>query len=299
MKERVFVFAALPYVNSSLHLGHIAGAYLPYDVFRRFLKLRGYDVISSSGSDEHGTPVTVRAIREGIPPQDIVEKFHKINLEIFKKMNIEFDAYIETSSKLHKEITSKFLKTLNGNGYIYEAEMIQPFCVHENIFLADRYVKGKCPHCGYESATGDQCENCGRTMEPGELIDPVCIFDQSTPEFRKTKHLFFKLTSFQGQLLKYIESKESWRQNVLSFSKNFISNGLKDRPITRDLNWGVEAPFEGYENKRIYVWIEALIGYVTGVASVLGSPEDAYTLWNNPDLKYYHFVGRTTLSSIQ
>ena len=295
MKERVFVFAALPYVNSSLHLGHIAGAYLPYDVFRRFLKLRGYDVISSSGSDEHGTPVTVRAIREGIPPQDIVEKFHKINLEIFKKMNIEFDAYIETSSKLHKEITSKFLKTLNGNGYIYEAEMIQPFCVHENIFLADRYVKGKCPHCGYESATGDQCENCGRTMEPGELIDPVCIFDQSTPEFRKTKHLFFKLTSFQDQLLKYIESKESWRQNVLSFSKNFISNGLKDRPITRDLNWGVEAPFEGYENKRIYVWIEALIGYVTGVASVLGSPEDAYTLWNNPDLKYYHFVGKDNI----
>ncbi len=296
MKEKVFVFAALPYVNNSLHLGHIAGAYLPYDVFRRFLKLTGYDVIATSGSDEHGTPITVTSIREGIPPEAIVEKFHKINLEIFNSMSIEFDAYIETSSKLHKEITTKFLKKLMEKGYIYEAEMTQPFCVKENIFLADRYVKGTCPHCGFESATGDQCENCGRPLEPNELINPICIFDQTAPEFRKTKHLFFKLSALQEDLLKYIDSKLNWRQNVLNFSKNFISKGLKDRPITRDLNWGVEVPFPGYEDKRIYVWFEALIGYLTGVSSVLGSQEGALTLWQDNDIKYYHFIGKDNIA---
>jgi methionyl-tRNA synthetase len=295
VKEKVFVFAALPYVNSSLHLGHIAGAYLPYDVFRRFLKLRGYEVIASSGSDEHGTPITLKAIREGIPPEEIVQKFHKINVEIFKRMSIEFDAYIETSSELHKEITTSFLRKLKENGYIYEAEMTQPFCVKENIFLADRYVKGKCPHCGYESATGDQCENCGQTLEPNELINPLCIFDQTTPEFRQTRHLFFKLSTLQDELLRYIESRDSWRQNVLSFSKNFISRGLKDRPITRDLNWGVDVPFEGYDDKKIYVWFEALIGYLTGVSSVLGSQEDALALWKTPEIKYYHFVGKDNI----
>ncbi|MGC8562583.1 MAG: methionine--tRNA ligase [Thermoplasmata archaeon] len=295
MKEKVFVFAALPYVNSSLHLGHVAGAYLPYDVFRRFLKLRGYDVISTSGSDEHGTPITVKSIREGIPPEEIVEKYHKLNVEIFRKMNIEFDAYIETSSKLHKEITSNFLKTLKDKGFIYEAEMVQPFCVKENIFLADRYVRGKCPYCGYEEATGDQCENCGRTLEPSELINPVCIFDLTTPEFRQTKHLFFRLSSLQADLSKYIDSRVGWRQNVLNFSRNFITNGLKDRPITRDLNWGVDVPFPGYENKKIYVWFEALIGYLTGISSVLGSQEDALAMWRNPGLKYYHFVGKDNI----
>jgi methionyl-tRNA synthetase len=296
VKEKVFVFAALPYVNNSLHLGHIAGAYLPYDVFRRFLKLKGYDVIATSGSDEHGTPITVTSIREGIPPEAIVEKFHKINLGIFESMSIEFDAYIETSSKLHKEITTKFLKKLMDKGYIYEAEMTQPFCVKENIFLADRYVKGTCPHCGFESATGDQCENCGKPLEPNELINPICIFDQTQPEFRKTKHLFFKLSVLQEDLLKYIDSKADWRQNVLNFSKNFISKGLKDRPITRDLKWGVDVPFPGYEDKRIYVWFEALIGYLTGVSSVIGSQEAALALWRDKDIKYYHFIGKDNIA---
>ncbi len=295
MKEKVFVFAALPYVNSSLHLGHIAGAYLPYDVFRRYLKLRGFEVIATSGSDEHGTPITLRAIREGIKPEEIVEKFHKINVSIFNQMDIEFDAYIETSSKLHRDITSNFLKRLKDRGFIYEAEMVQPFCLKENIFLADRYVTGKCPHCGYESATGDQCENCGQTLEPGELINPTCIFDHSVPEFRETKHLFFKLSALAGDLLRYIESRQSWRMNVLNFSKNFISGGLKDRPITRDLNWGVDVPFEGFENKKIYVWFEALIGYLTGISSVVGSQEEALRLWNDPGLRYYHFVGKDNI----
>ena len=295
MKEKVLVFAALPYVNSGLHLGQIAGAYLPYDVFRRFLKLRGYDVIATSGSDEHGTPITVKSIREGIPPEEIVKKFHNLDLEIFKSLSIEFDAYIETSSKLHKEITSKFLIKLMDKGYIYEAEMTQPFCAKENIFLADRYVQGKCPHCGYELATGDQCENCGRTLEPNELLNPICIFDQTTPDFRQTKHLFFRLSNLQNDLLKYIESNETWRQNVLNFSRNFIANGLKDRPITRDLNWGVEVPFPGYEDKRIYVWFEALLGYLTGITSVLGNQEDALDLWKNKDIKYYHFIGKDNI----
>ena len=295
MKERVLVFAALPYVNSGLHLGQIAGAYLPYDVFRRFLKLRGYEVIATSGSDEHGTPITLKSIREGVPPESIVEKYHKLDVEIFKSLSIEFDAYIETSSSIHKEVTAKFLRKLMDNGYIYEAEMTQPFCEIENIFLADRYVQGKCPHCGYELATGDQCENCGRTLEPNELVNPVCIFDHSTPVFKQTKHLFFRLSNLQDELLKYIESKGMWRQNVLNFSKNFIANGLKDRPITRDLNWGVEVPFSGYENKRIYVWFEALLGYLTGVSTVLGSQDEALALWKDRNLKYYHFIGKDNI----
>ena len=296
MKEKFFVFVALPYANSGLHLGHIAGAYLPYDVFRRYLKLRGFEVISASGSDEHGTPITIKAIREGISPEDIAKKYHKINLEIFNKMNIEFDAYIETSSSLHKEITADFLKVLMANGYIYEAEMTQPFCVKENLFLADRYVKGKCPNCGYESATGDQCENCGQTLEPNELINPICIFDQTTPEFRQTKHLFFKLSGLQNELLKYIESRDAWRQNVLLYSRNFISKGLKDRPITRDLSWGVDAPFEGYEQKKVYVWFEALIGYLTGVSEVLGSQKEALALWKDKNIKHYHFMGKDNIA---
>jgi methionyl-tRNA synthetase len=296
MKDKVFVFVALPYANGALHLGQLAGAYLPYDTFRRFAKLRGYDVISSSGSDEHGTPITIKSIREGIPPQDIASKFHEINTGIFRKMDIEFDAYIETSSNLHKEIVTNFLKELMGKGFIYESEMTQPFCVKENIFLADRYIKGKCPHCGYESATGDQCENCGSTLEPTELIDPVCIFDLTTPEFRKTKHLFFRLSRLQNDLLEYIQSKEYWRQNVLRYSMNFIKEGLKDRPITRDLGWGVDVPFKGYEDKKVYVWFEALIGYLTGVATVVGSVEKAMNLWEDEEIRHYYFMGKDNIA---
>ncbi|MEM4125843.1 MAG: methionine--tRNA ligase, partial [Thermoplasmatales archaeon] len=295
MKPKAFIFVALPYANGALHLGQIAGAYLPYDAFRRFLKLRGVEIISASGSDEHGTPITLRSIREGVPPQDIVSRYHKINREIFKKMGIEFDAYIETSSELHKKVVKNFVEKIMEAGFIYEAEMTQPFCVKESIFLADRYVTGKCPYCGYEQATGDQCENCGSALEPTDLIDPVCIFDRTTPEFRKTKHLFFKLSSLQDELRNYVENKTYWRQNVLRYSRNFINEGLKDRPITRDLSWGVEVPKEGYENKRIYVWFEALIGYITGIATFLGSYEDAMELWSDPDIKHYYFMGKDNI----
>jgi methionyl-tRNA synthetase len=296
VKDKVFVFVALPYANGALHLGQLAGAYIPYDTFRRFVKLRGYEVIAASGSDEHGTPITIKSIREGIPPQEIASKFHGINSEIFRKMDIEFDAYIETSSNLHREIVSDFLKKLMEEGFIYESEMVQPFCVKENIFLADRYIKGKCPHCGYESATGDQCENCGSTLEPSELIDPVCIFDLTTPEFRKTKHLFFRLSNLQESLLAYIQSKDYWRQNVLRYSRNFIEEGLKDRPITRDLGWGVDVPFKGYEDKKVYVWFEALIGYITGVATVVGSVEKAMSLWEDKQIRHFYFMGKDNIA---
>lgn len=296
MKEKVFVFVALPYANAPLHLGHIAGAYLPYDTFRRFMKLRGYEVVSASGSDEHGTPITITSIRENVSPKEIASKFHSINLEIFKRMGIEFDAYIETSSELHKQIVASYFETLQNKGFIYEAEMTQPFCVKENIFLADRYIKGKCPICGYESATGDQCENCGTTLEPADLIDPICIFDQTTPEFRKTKHLFFRLSTLQEKLLRYIESVTYWRQNVLQYSKNFISGGLKDRPITRDLNWGVDVPFDGYEDKKVYVWFEALIGYLTGVSTAVGSYESALELWKDEKIRHYYFMGKDNIA---
>jgi len=296
MKRRLFIFVALPYANGPLHLGQIAGAYLPYDAFRRYAKLRGYDVISASGSDEHGTPITIRAIREGIDPSEIAKKFHAINSDIFRRMGIEFDAYIETSSKLHADIVSDFLGRLNQNGFIYESKMVQPYWAKEKIFLADRYVKGTCPHCGYESATGDQCENCGATLDPTDLINPVCIFDNTTPEFRETTHLFFRLSKFEGDLLRYIDSKTSWRPNVVSYSMNFIKGGLKDRPITRDLNWGVKVPFPGYENKRIYVWFEALIGYLTGVTMFLNDYDLAKKLWRDKGMEHYYFMGKDNIA---
>ncbi|MGC8645192.1 MAG: methionine--tRNA ligase [Thermoplasmata archaeon] len=296
MKPKALVFVALPYANGALHLGQIAGAYLPYDAFRRFMKLRGVDLITASGSDEHGTPITLRSIREGIPPEVIASKYHKINRDIFEKMGIEFDAYIETSSDIHKKIVGEFITRLKERGFIYESEMIQPFCVKEGIFLADRYVTGKCPHCGYELATGDQCENCGSTLEPSELIDPVCIFDRTTPEFRKTTHLFFKLSALQDELKTFVESNVHWRQNVIRYSTNFIKEGLKDRPITRDLSWGVQVPFEGYENKRIYVWFEALIGYLTGTSIALGSYEDALALWSDREIRHYYFMGKDNIA---
>jgi len=296
VKPKALVFVALPYANGALHLGQIAGAYLPYDAFRRFMKLRGVDIISASGSDEHGTPITLRSIREGVPPGSIASKYHEINTDIFRRMNIEFDAYIETSSQIHKKIVAEFVTRLKENGFIYEGEMTQPFCTKEGIFLADRYVTGKCPHCGYELATGDQCENCGATLEPSELIDPVCIFDHTTPEFRKTKHLFFRLSTLQDELRKYVESNTQWRQNVIRYSSNFIREGLKDRPITRDLNWGVEVPFEGYEDKRIYVWFEALIGYLTGTTMALGSPERAMEVWGDGNVKQYYFMGKDNIA---
>lgn len=296
MSRRLFIFVALPYANGPLHLGHIAGAYLPYDAFRRYAKLRGYDVISASGSDEHGTPITLEAIHEGTDPGEIAKKFHNINLDIFKKMNIEFDAYIETSSDTHKMVVKNFLRKLKDNDFIYEGKMVQPFCPKEKIFLADRYVKGKCPYCGYESATGDQCDNCGKMLDSSELINPVCIFDNFTPEFRETKHMFFKLSSFQNQLLDYIDSKKSWRTNVINYSKNFIKDGLKDRPITRDLDWGVEAPFQGFEDKTIYVWFEALIGYLTGTVVAIKSYEKAMDMWNDRSIEHYYFMGKDNIT---
>lgn len=295
MKEKVFIFVALPYANGVLHLGHIAGAYLPYDAFRRFMILRDFEVISTSGSDEHGTPITIRAMQEGLEPEKVASKFHKINREVFEKMNIEFSSYIETSSEIHKQVVKDFILRLIEKGYVYEGTMVQPFCPHDNMFLPDRYVTGKCPKCGYENARGDQCEHCGSTLEPSELISPVCVIDGFTPEFRETKHLFFRLSEFQDRLKKYIEERVYWKDNVLKYSRNFISQGLKDRPITRDLSWGVDVPFEGYENKKIYVWFEALIGYLTGVIVATGDIETAKRLWKDPELKHYYFMGKDNI----
>lgn len=296
MGRRLLVFVALPYANGALHLGQIAGAYLPYDAFRRFAKLRGYELISVSGSDEHGTAITLEAKREGTNPDKTAKKFHEVNSDIFRQMDIDFDAYIETSSDLHKEIVQDFVRTLDEKGFIEKGKMVQPFCPTENIFLPDRYVRGTCPYCGYESATGDQCDSCGKTLEPSELLNPECTFDGSTPVFKETEHLFFKLSILQDQLLGYINSRHSWRMNVMNYSKNFISDGLKDRPITRDLSWGVKVPFSGFEDKRIYVWFEALIGYLTGTAKYLGSREKASEIWSDEGLDHYYFMGKDNIA---
>jgi len=295
MKERRLIFSALPYANGPLHLGHMAGAYVPYDAFRRFNILMDREVISVSGSDEHGTPITVRAMKENKTPEEIAKYYHKINKEIFEKMYIEFSTYIETSWEIHKETVFNFIKRLMENGYIYKGKMVQPYCEHDKMFLPDRYITGKCPRCGYEKARGDQCENCGATLEPSELIDPVCIICKNPPVFKETDHLFFKLSALQKEMESYINSNEHWRENVIFFSKNFISSGLKDRPITRDLEWGVDAPFTEMKGKKIYVWFEALIGYLTGTRVTLNSFKDAENWWSDPEVKQYYFMGKDNI----
>ena len=296
--ERILVCVAWPYADGPVHLGHIMGAYLPADIFKRYHKMIGNEVLMVSGSDEHGTPITIQAEKENVHPSVISEKYHRINEEIFNKMNIDFDIYSRTSSDEHKRIVKDFLLKIYENGYIYENTMISPFCPNCKRFLPDRYVEGTCPYCGYPKARGDQCENCGRTLDPQELINPHCRICGATPEFKETKHLFFKLSELEKPLNEWVKSNTHWRDNVKNYTQKFIEGGLKDRPITRDLDWGVEVPFPGYENKRIYVWFEAVIGYLSATIAYSKkiNNENLWELyWKDKNTKHYYFIGKDNI----
>jgi len=292
---RVFIGVAWPYANSYLHLGHIAGAYLPASIFAKYQRLIGNDVLMVSGSDEHGTPIMVTAEREGKTPEEVARFYHRENSMVMEALDIGFDIFTETSTENHKRVVQDFIKKLIENGYTYEASMEEPYCTIENRFLPDRYVEGKCPYCGYMSARGDQCDNCGKLLDPKDLINPKCRICGSTPEIRESRHLFFRLSALENRLTDYIESlKRELKPNVYNFTINFLRSGLKDRAITRDMSWGIEVPVEGYESKRVYVWFEAVIGYLS--AAMEWSENDEWeSYWKDQKAKHYYFVGKDNI----
>ena len=273
----ILVAVAWPYANGPLHLGHIAGAYLPADIFARYQRMAGNRVLMVSGSDQHGTPVTVRADKEGRTPQEVIDEFHPQFLRYWQELGISFDLFTSTGTENHTAVVHDVFLRLLKNGYVYKGITQQFYDPQAERFLPDRYVEGTCPHCGYENARGDQCDNCGRTLDPDQLLNPRSRITGATPEMRDTEHFFFKLSVFQEPLLEWLRGRSGWRKHVLNSSISFIEEGLHDRAITRDLEWGISVPVEDLgAGKRIYVWIEALIGYLSASkewAERSGDPE--------------------------
>ncbi len=297
MPERILVAVAWPYANGSAHIGHIAGTYLPADIFARYHRMKGNDVLMVSGSDAHGTPVTISAEARGVTPEDIYSEYQAEFLDDWERLGISFDLFTTTHTDNHARIAQDMFLRLLENGYIYKDTMVQPFCVTDNRYLADRYVEGICPYCKDDGARGDQCDNCGRTLDPEDLIDIVCKICGNTPEFRETEHFFLKLSAFEDQLLDWVRKQEHWRSNVRNFTIGFLEGGLHDRAITRDIQWGVPVPLDGYEGKRLYVWFEAVIGYLSASiewAESKGEPDSWKDFWQE-DCHSYYFMGKDNI----
>ncbi|HLL57945.1 MAG TPA: methionine--tRNA ligase [Rubrobacteraceae bacterium] len=294
-RERYLVTSALPYANGPLHVGQIVGAYLPADVFVRYLRARGEDVIYVCGTDEHGVPITLTAEREGKEPKDVVDYWWAHMKETFARFCISFDNFSRTSTPLHAENTQLFYRKLKEGGYISEAESKQMYSPTEGRFLPDRYVEGTCPVCGYREARGDQCDNCGSWYEAYELIDPHSKVTGGPAEVRETTHLYLDLPKFSDRLKGYVGGQEHWRASVKNFVLGVIDGGLEKRPITRDIKWGVPIPEPGFEDKRFYVWFDAPIGYISSTmewAENIGEPDRWREYWQEPDTKLIHFIGK-------
>ncbi len=307
MSERILVCIAWPYAQSSTHVGQIIGSILPGDVFARYHRLKGDQVLMVSGSDEHGTPITVRADKEGISPREFVARYHAQILEVWRRLGISWDLYTETTTENHYRVTQDFFLTLQRKGYIFKDTMESPYCPTDRRFLPDRYVEGTCPYCGYEDARGDQCDNCQRTLDPVQLIKPrckICGSKTSQIEIRATEHFFLDLPKFQQELAAWLADKDAyWRPNTLAFTRGWLTEGLKPRAITRDLDWGVPLPIEGYPDKRIYVWFDAVIGYFSASiewAARQGQPDRWKDWWiTSPEhplpSKAYYFIGKDNI----
>ena len=294
-RERYLVTSALPYANGPLHVGQIVGAYLPADVFVRYLRARGHDVVYVCGTDEHGVPITLTAEREGKSPREIVDYWWAHMKETFERFDISFDNFSRTSTELHARNTQLFYRKLKEGGYISEEESKQMYSPTEGRFLPDRYVEGTCPVCGYKEARGDQCENCGSWYEAYELIEPHSKITGGPVEVRETTHLYLDLPKFSERLRDYVGGQEHWRGSVKNFILGIIDAGLEKRPITRDISWGVPVPEPGYEEKRFYVWFDACIGYVSSTvewAENEGEPDRWREYWQEPDTRLIHFIGK-------
>ena len=298
MAERILVAVAWPYANGSLHLGHLAGCYLPADIFARYHRMKGHEVLMVSGSDQHGTPITISAEQQGLTPQEVVDRYHAEFLDSWDRMGISFDLFTNTGTDNHRKVVHDLFNTLLEKGYIYTDNTLLPYCPTCERFLPDRYIEGTCPHCDYPSARGDQCDNCGKTLNPDELIGPRCRICGTTPEFKESEHFFLRLSAFQRPLLEWVKSQAHWRPNVLNFTRSYLEEGLKDRAISRDIAWGVPVPVEGYDSKRIYVWFEAVTGYLSASmewAQRRGENGEWEGFWKDPEAKAYYFIGKDNI----
>ena len=297
MSEHILVSVAWPYANGSIHIGQVAGALLPADIFARYHRMRGNEVLMVSGSDAHGTPVTLTAEARGTTPQQVYEEYQTEFLDNWRRLGISFDLFTSTHTDNHAEVAQDIFLRLLDRGDIYKDSMHQPYCESDGRFLADRYVEGTCPHCGGEGARGDQCDACGRTLDPQDLIDMRCKLCNGSPLIRETEHFFLRLSGFEERLLEWVRLQEHWRPNVLNFTTSFLKGGLRDRAITRDIDWGVPVPLEGYEGKRIYVWFEAVIGYLSASkewAQRSGRPDAWREFWEGESRSYY-FMGKDNI----
>ena len=297
--ETILVCVSWPYANNHLHAGHLAGSYLPADIFARYQRLKGNRVLMVSGSDSHGTPVTVRAEQEGTTPEAVFQRYHASFLETWRGFGISFDLFTSTDTPNHIAVAQEMFLRLLERGYLYEAEQELLYDPVAARFLPDRYVEGICPVCDFDGARGDQCDNCGSTLDALELKSPRSRLSDATPERRASTHFFLKLSAFTEQLLAWVEPKDYWRPHVRNFTLGMLRGGLKDRAITRDIAWGVPIPIEGYAEKRIYVWFEAVIGYLSATkewaasaANPTGNPEAWRDWWTEPAARAYYFQGK-------
>jgi len=297
LSEHILIGVAWPYANGSLHLGHIAGAYLPADIFARYHRLKGDKVLMVSGSDQHGTPITLRAEQEGKSPQEIVSRYHQEFHDCWQKLGISWDLFTTTSTPNHTEVTHDIFLTLLDKGYIYKDTMLQAYCPRCQRFLPDRYLVGTCPYCHFPEARGDQCDECGRTLNPDDLLDLRCRLCSDTPRFEVSEHFFLRLSAFEDRLKSWIKAQTHWRQNVANFSLGILEGGLRDRAITRDIEWGIEVPQPGFERKRIYVWFEAVIGYLAASkewAKLSGDAAAWRPFWEG-ESKSFYFIGKDNI----
>jgi methionyl-tRNA synthetase len=296
MKEfkRTTVTSALPYANGPVHIGHLAGVYVPADIYVRYLRLKGEEVLFIGGSDEHGVPITIKAKKEGVTPQDIVDRYHTIIKKSFEDFGISFDVYSRTTSTTHKELASDIFKTIYEKGGFIEQSSEQYYDEKAQQFLADRYITGKCPHCGNENAYGDQCESCGTSLNPTDLINPKSAISGSTPIMKETKHWYLPLDQHETWLRKWIlEDHKEWKPNVYGQCKSWLDMGLQPRAVSRDLDWGIPVPVEGAEGKVLYVWFDAPIGYISNTKELL--PDSWEKWWKEEDTRLLHFIGKDNI----
>ena len=295
---RTLVTSALPYANGPLHIGHIAGAYLPGDIFVRYNRLKGNDIVYICGTDEYGVPITISAEKEGKTPQDIVDHFYPIIKDSFDKLGIIFDNFSRTSNPIHTETAQDFFLKFLEKDLLVKRESEQWYDPEKKMFLPDRYVTGSCPECGHEGAKGDQCEVCGKWYESVELKDPISLLSGKTPVLKKTTHWYMKFNEFQDRLKEFIDTRKDWKNNVINYCNGWLDEGLEERAITRDLDWGIPVPLDDAEGKKIYVWFEAVLGYISSTkewAEKKGDPSLWEKYWKSEDTRLIHFIGKDNI----